>query len=199
MMASCRPAAREAGAPAKEVVADKRKATPPTKQKLASPPTRKLPPPEYAAKLPSAPLTELNRDYKSVKDRYTRLYISADFCKVVAAWAQVWPSAHALHRQICICMHAGCVACPKHPPACCHLCASPALLWPQRQQCCVEFLNKVSFLLPHYCCVKLLNKVPFLLPVLQMQQSGTRQHAGDFDRLNRSFALSHLLAGVHSA
>ena len=56
---------------------------------MASPPARKLPPPEYAPKLPVAPLTELDRDYKSVKDRHARLYISADFCKVVAAWSQV--------------------------------------------------------------------------------------------------------------
>ena len=78
------------GAPAKEGAADKAKAATPPKKDISSPPSRpKMPPAEYAPKLPVAPLTDRTKDYKSVKDRHVRLYISADFCKVVANWTQV--------------------------------------------------------------------------------------------------------------
>lgn len=34
-------------------------------------------------------MTALERDYNDVIDRYPRLYVSADFAKIICAWVQV--------------------------------------------------------------------------------------------------------------
>ncbi|KAK9801969.1 hypothetical protein WJX73_003604 [Symbiochloris irregularis] len=70
---------------------DKAKVAPDApKRAVASPPAerRKPVPTEYGAKIPSAPLTELSRDYKNTRDRYSRLYIPLDFCKLVSCWTK---------------------------------------------------------------------------------------------------------------
>lgn len=114
-IATCRPkeefAKKEAPAPAtaKEAPA-KRKASPPPKKDVGSPSAKKGPPPDYAPKLPAAPLAELACDYKTVKDAHARLYIPADFSKLAACWAQVRHNISAadvrLHDVMQACPHA---------------------------------------------------------------------------------------------
>ena len=49
-------------------------------------------------------MTALERDYNAVIDRYPRLYVSADFAKIICAWVQV--SALLLDRaqQLIACL-----------------------------------------------------------------------------------------------
>ena len=54
-----------------------------------SPPPLRRREPDYAVKLSTRPVTALERDYNDVIDRYPRLYVSADFAKIVSAWVQV--------------------------------------------------------------------------------------------------------------
>ena len=59
------------------------------KPRKETPVKERKPPPEYAVKVATRPYVTLNRDYMDVMLRYTRLYVSADFAKVVSVWSQV--------------------------------------------------------------------------------------------------------------
>ena len=59
------------------------------KPRKETPVKERKPPPEYAVKVAARPYVTLNRDYMDVMLRYTRLYVSADFAKVVSVWSQV--------------------------------------------------------------------------------------------------------------
>ena len=54
-----------------------------------SPPPPRRREPDYIVKLSKRPVTGLERDYSDVIDRYPRLYVSADFAKIIFAWVQV--------------------------------------------------------------------------------------------------------------
>ena len=67
----------------KEPEAAKRERTPPARR---APPFK---PPEYAVKVANRPSSTLQRDYMDVVQRYTRLYVPADFAKCVSLWTLV--------------------------------------------------------------------------------------------------------------
>ena len=54
-----------------------------------SPPPLRRREPDYVVKLSARPVTAPERDYNDVIDRYPRLYVSADFAKIICAWVQV--------------------------------------------------------------------------------------------------------------
>lgn len=73
-----------------------------SRSRLASPPRRSPPrrpsparrkEPEYSVRLSSRPVVTLERDYQEVIHRHARLYVSADFSKVVSTWAKVRTAA----------------------------------------------------------------------------------------------------------
>ena len=82
----------------KEPEAAKRERTPPPARRAASP--RK--PPEYAVKVASRPSNTLHRDYMDLVQRYTRLYVPADFAKCVSLWTLVSSCSQRRSRQRCL-------------------------------------------------------------------------------------------------
>lgn len=73
-----------------------------SRSRLASPPRRSPPrrpspvrrkEPEYSVRLSSRPVVTLERDYQEVIHRHARLYVSADFSKVVSIWVKVRTAA----------------------------------------------------------------------------------------------------------
>ena len=75
----------------------KEREAPRSRSRLTSPPHRsprrpspvRRKEPDYAVRLSSRPLVTLERDYHEVIHRCARLYVSADFSKVVSTWVKV--------------------------------------------------------------------------------------------------------------
>ncbi|KAK9904952.1 hypothetical protein WJX75_006352 [Coccomyxa subellipsoidea] len=77
----------------------KEREAPRSRSRLTSPPHRsprrpspvRRKEPDYAVRLSSRPLVTLERDYHEVIHRCARLYVSADFSKVVSTWVKAQP------------------------------------------------------------------------------------------------------------